>query len=1219
MFGAPIVYGCQPEVEATSQSEIRPALPADPTELTASGVSTSSIELKWKDNSDNERSFRIERKQTGTSVWDEVGKVSGGASSYTDGGLASGQSYDYRVWAKDRRFRSGYSNEATARTKDVDTCSYQLEDQSDPVQPFAAAGGTGKIAVTTQVGCGWSVAESLDWVTISAGSSGSGSGSLTFSVAANPSGTSRSGTMTIGGQEFKVSQAGVECTYSISPSNATLLADGGTGNISITAPPGCSWMVTEALDWVTVTGGASGSGNGTVTYSVGVNTVATPRNGTIQVADQSFSLTQRGTTCTYAVAPTTITLPSGGGTGDIGVSAPAGCNWAVTESLDWVTITSSAAGSGNGTVTYTVSASAEPSARSGTMMIADQVVTLSQASAPPPCTYVLTPASDQFEADGGLGSFQITASASTCVWEARSSDSWISIASDSVKGQGSGLIAYAVASYAGSVARQGSILVADQTFNVSQAKQCISNAQFFAQDVWGKVLSPLCKNCHIAGGVAGGTMFLLSDDMNANLAAARNVAVGQYSVVDGYDEPKILLKPTQTIPHGGGAPVPRDSENFMILSEFVERMAQTSDPCSTEDPTDFFAGIEFSDPREFVRDATLMLANRLPSEQELSTVATGEDANLEILLDELMTEEPFYQNFIRFLNDIFLFDAYLDGFFNTSILSMMSGYPNRDWYSSYEPATGDATLDSRLKAWARSSTYFGVTRGPVELAAYLVRNDRPFTELVTADFKMVNPYSAKAYGVESLVTFTTSEDPNLIGDRDEFVPVKMPEASYIPPAAGILSDHVFHARYPTSSTNRNRHRSSTIMNYFLGFDILDMAQPIDPTQVADVENPTLNAPQCNSCHNIMDPLAGTLKNFDQAGRYRQRSWYSTMLDPGYFELSMPVDESSGVQWLGRQIAQDERFAKTWVKHMWHFVMGRKVLPTPDSAISEFYDAHLLAYNEQQAFIDDLTDTFVASNYNIKTVIKAIMLSPFFQASNVDPTTLDARRAAELHDIGRLKLLSPEELAEKIEAIFGHFWTAHISSTRGEDALRHPSYYYSLYGGVNSDDGGERAEEPSAMLASVMQLMANNLACKATGTDFGRPVDERMLFPFVTTDDLPATSADKIRENIGYLFERILGRFDPSAEEIERTYQMFADIQADGIQRVQSSVDDEGPANVSDANIAPGCYGVDRYQNSRVYPTVELSYPETRSDPNYTVRAWTAVIALMLHDHDFVYR
>ena len=39
-----------------------------------------------------------------------------------------------------------------------------------------------------------------------------------------------------------------------------------------------------------------------------------------------------------------------------------------------------------------------------------------------------------------------------------------------------------------------------------------------------------------------------------------------------------------------------------------------------------------------------------------------------------------------------------------------------------------------------------VLREPLELVKHIVRNDRPFTEIITADYIMESPYSARGYG-----------------------------------------------------------------------------------------------------------------------------------------------------------------------------------------------------------------------------------------------------------------------------------------------------------------------------------------------------------------------------------------------------------------------------------------------------------------------------------------
>jgi Zn-dependent metalloprotease len=88
---------------------------------------------------------------------------------------------------------------------------------------------------------------------------------------------------------------GGTCTFSINPTSASQPAGGGTGNVSVTATAGCSWTAVSNATFITITAGSSGTGNGTVTYSVANNTATTSRTGTLTIAGLTFTVTQAGT------------------------------------------------------------------------------------------------------------------------------------------------------------------------------------------------------------------------------------------------------------------------------------------------------------------------------------------------------------------------------------------------------------------------------------------------------------------------------------------------------------------------------------------------------------------------------------------------------------------------------------------------------------------------------------------------------------------------------------------------------------------------------------------------------------------------------------------------------------------------------------------------------------------------------------------------------------
>src|SRR6185436_203558 len=127
-------------------------------------------------------------------------------------------------------------------------------------QSFASAGGGGSVAVTTQAGCAWTATSNAPWITITSGSSGTGSGGVNYSVANNPSTSSRMGTLTAAGQTFTVTQNGVSsgCSLSISPSSKAFLAAAGasTVNVTLVAGSGCTWTAVSNVPWITVTSGS---------------------------------------------------------------------------------------------------------------------------------------------------------------------------------------------------------------------------------------------------------------------------------------------------------------------------------------------------------------------------------------------------------------------------------------------------------------------------------------------------------------------------------------------------------------------------------------------------------------------------------------------------------------------------------------------------------------------------------------------------------------------------------------------------------------------------------------------------------------------------------------------------------------------------------------------------------------------------------------------------
>ena len=92
-----------------------PPPPFAPELLDASPAGKDAITLNWQDRSDNEEQFTIERSADGA-AFTLIASVDSNTSSFTDGGLASGQTYHYRVSAGNSGGVSVPSNVASART-----------------------------------------------------------------------------------------------------------------------------------------------------------------------------------------------------------------------------------------------------------------------------------------------------------------------------------------------------------------------------------------------------------------------------------------------------------------------------------------------------------------------------------------------------------------------------------------------------------------------------------------------------------------------------------------------------------------------------------------------------------------------------------------------------------------------------------------------------------------------------------------------------------------------------------------------------------------------------------------------------------------------------------------------------------------------------------------------------------------------------------------------
>ena len=179
-------------------------------------------------------------------------------------------------------------------------------------------GGNGSVAIGTSASCGWTAVSEDPWLVVIDGSTGTGTGTVTYGVTRNNQVGARTGTIRIAGQTFRMTQSGDTgaCAYSVAPVELSACMGSTELASEIVTQGGCPWTAEAGASWITMTAGASGTGPGTVRFRLSDNWDA-PRNAVVMVrwptptAGQNLRIAQAG--CYYSVTPRHIHLRRDGG------------------------------------------------------------------------------------------------------------------------------------------------------------------------------------------------------------------------------------------------------------------------------------------------------------------------------------------------------------------------------------------------------------------------------------------------------------------------------------------------------------------------------------------------------------------------------------------------------------------------------------------------------------------------------------------------------------------------------------------------------------------------------------------------------------------------------------------------------------------------------------------------------------------------------------------
>lgn len=198
-------------------------------------------------------------------------------------------------------------NGQQARVAQRAPCRYNL---GPATQTVAATGGKATMTIATASECSWEAVSEVSWITVTSSTAGSGNATVEFAVGLND-GAQRTGAISVGAQRVLITQLSSgglppppgppspsptpppnPCTFSLTPGSDFVPANEGSGSVRVTASlASCAWTATSNDRWVLISSGATGTGNGTVTYRFTANTAGS-RTATLTIAGLTFTVIQ---------------------------------------------------------------------------------------------------------------------------------------------------------------------------------------------------------------------------------------------------------------------------------------------------------------------------------------------------------------------------------------------------------------------------------------------------------------------------------------------------------------------------------------------------------------------------------------------------------------------------------------------------------------------------------------------------------------------------------------------------------------------------------------------------------------------------------------------------------------------------------------------------------------------------------------------------------------
>ncbi len=388
-----------------------------------------------------------------------------------------------------------------------------------------------------------------------------------------------------------------------------------------------------------------------------------------------------------------------------------------------------------------------------------------------------------------------------------------------------------------------------------------------------------------------------------------------------------------------------------------------------------------------------------------------------------------------------------------------------------------------------SATMRSLAWEPLAGIEAIVNEDRPMTELFTAESWPADPIVASLWGLP------------YTGEADEWAWTTYADDR---PLAGLLSTNGLWMRHQADQTNFHRRRANMLTRVFLCSDFFDRDVDLATDSAlgsTNVEDAAREEASCVSCHAALDPIAGFLGGFSersepatlqQAGAYSPwlADWAAARSPPAWFG-----SPGADIGDLGRFMAADPRFPRCVARRAYEGLTGASFDEAP----------------EREA----LVESFIAENYRWDKLLSAVVRTGGWRAE-------------------ALRRLSVDQAVLSTSAALG-LPAGPTGAWEGFDELLLDGDLRVL--GGDSDDVDVLTRATTAAPAHLLsaEWLARVAVPEALAQDRLRPPDARLLLP----EDEATTDETTVRAQLATLSERLLSTpVDPDGAEMDRLYSLW---------------------------------------------------------------------------------